>query len=110
MRRLLLTAAAAAAAVAVPGAQAAPVEVLVRDDYFKPKRVPIKKDRRVVWRWRGSSLHNVAIKRPGSNKVVRRSAVKTSGSFRHKFRRTGTWRVLCEVHPKSMRMRVIVER
>lgn len=94
--------------VLVPVVHAAPVEVLAKDDFFKPKKVTIKKDRSVLWRWRGDNPHNVAIKRPGSNKVVKRSAIKTEGTYRYKFRRTGTWKVLCEVHPRTMTMKVVV--
>lgn len=105
MRKLALS--LVVVALFVPAVQAAPREVLVKDDFFEPKRVTIKKGSRVVWRWRGDNPHNVALKRPGSSKVSKRSAYKTSGKFTYKFGRTGTWRVLCEIHSK-MTMKVIV--
>ena len=107
MRKLALSL-VALAVVAVPAVHAAPVEVLVRDDYFKPKQVTIKKDRKVVWRWKGSNVHNVAIKKPGSSKVFRKSAFKTSGTYSYTFPRTGTWKILCQTHPTNMRMKVVV--
>lgn len=94
-------------AVVVPLAHAAPVEVLVKDDFFKPKQVTIKKDRKVTWRWRGSNPHNVVIRKPGTSKVAKESIIKTSGTFSYTFRRAGTWKVLCEIH-ENMRMKVIV--
>src|SRR5688500_14277168 len=107
MRKLSLSLTAAVAlALAVPATAATPV-VLVKDDFFKPQRVVIKKGGQVTWRWRGSNPHNVAIKRPGTNKVVKRSATKTRGSYTTRFRSTGRWRVLCEIHPQNMTMRVI---
>lgn len=99
---------AAAVAAAVPAIAATPV-VLVKDDFFKPERVVIKKGGKVTWRWKGSNPHNVAIKPPGSNKVVKRSTVKTKGTYTTGFKRTGKWRVLCEIHPQNMTMRVIVK-
>lgn len=108
MRRFALAIAAAAVVVAgVPATAATPV-VLVKDNFFKPERVVIKKGGKVTWRWRGSNPHNVAIKKPGTNRVVKRSTIKTEGSYTTRFRRIGKWRVLCEIHPRNMTMRVIV--
>ena len=96
MRKLALSLTAGVVlALAVPATAATPV-VLVKDDFFKPERVVIKKGGAVTWRWKGSNPHNVAIKKPGSNKVVKRSTVKTSGKYTTRFRSTGKWRVLCE--------------
>ena len=109
MRKLALSITAAAVVLAAVPATAATPVVLVKDDFFKPERVVIKKGGQVTWRWRGSNPHNVAIKKPGTNKVVKRSSVKTEGSYTTRFRRTGKWRVLCEIHPQRMTMRVIVK-
>lgn len=111
MRKLALSIAAAAVLAASVPAVASPLraESLVRDDFFKPDRVTIKKGGTVLWRWKGDNPHNVAIKKPGSSKVVKRSTLKTSGKYSSKFGATGTWRIVCEVHPRNMRMRVIVK-
>lgn len=111
-KQALAITAAALVTAAVPAVAASPTTatVLVKDDFFKPKEVTIRKGGTVTWRWRGSNPHNVAIKRPGSSKVVKRSAVKKSGRYTSRFRAIGTWRVLCEIHPVGMRMRVIVKR
>jgi plastocyanin len=95
-------------ALAVPAAAATPV-VLVKDNFFKPKSVTIKKGGSVTWRWKGSNPHNVAIKKPGSSQVFKRSTIKTSGKYTRKFGLRGTWRVLCEVHPLDMKMKVVVK-
>jgi plastocyanin len=109
MRRITLSATAACVlALAVPAVAATPV-VLVKDNVFKPKLVTIKKGGTVTWRWKGDNPHNVAIKKPGSSRIAKRSSLKTSGKYSSKFRATGTWRVLCEVHPRDMRMRVVVK-
>jgi plastocyanin len=108
MRNFTLSIAALAVlALAVPATAATPV-VLVKDNFFKPQRVVIKKGGQVTWRWKGSNPHNVAIKKPGTNKIVKRSSVKTGGTYTTRFRSTGRWRVLCEIHPQNMTMRVIV--
>ena len=109
MRKIALSITSAAVALAAVPATAATPVVAVKDNFFKPDRVVIKKGEKVTWRWKGSNPHNVAIKKPGTNKVVKRSTVKTEGSYTTRFRSTGKWRVLCEIHPQSMTMRVIVK-
>ena len=110
MRTLVLSL-VAVVAVAVPlVAHAAPKRVAVDDNFFAPERVKVKKGGKVTWRWVGTNPHNVALKKPGRRRVAKRSALKTSGEFTFKFRRIGKWRAVCEVHPNSMRMRIVVRR
>jgi len=108
MRRLTL--AVAITAILVPLAHAATTEVKVKDNFFKPDRVEIKKGDKVLWRWKGSDLHNVAGKKPGTNNIAFASEFKTDGKYSHRFRKVGTWKLLCENHPRKMRMKVIVSR
>ena len=106
MRRIALP--LALAAVFVPLAHAATSEVALKDNFFNPERVEIDKGDKVTWRWKGSDVHNVALKKPGRDSIARASEYKTEGTFTHKFRRVGTWRILCENHPRKMRMKVVV--
>jgi plastocyanin len=106
MRRITL--AVAITAILVPLAHAATTEVKIKDNFFKPDRVEIKKGDKVLWRWKGSDLHNVAGKKPGSNNIAFASAFKTDGKYSHRFGKVGTWKLLCENHPRKMRMKVIV--
>jgi plastocyanin len=94
----------------VPAAFAATSEVKIKDNFFRPDRVEISKGDKVRWVWKGSNVHNVAIKKPGSSTVARRSDFMTSGRFTHTFRRVGTWKILCETHPRKMRMKVVVSQ
>jgi len=106
MRRIVL--AVAITAIIVPLAHAATTEVKLKDNFFKPDRVEIAKGDKVLFRWRGSDLHNVAGKKPGSRKIAFASEFKTEGKYSHRFGRVGTWRLLCENHPRKMRMKVVV--
>jgi plastocyanin len=96
------------AAVPVSVAHAATTEVKIKDNFFKPDRVTIDKGDKVRWVWKGSDVHNVAIKKPDSRKIAFASGFKTSGKFTRQFGRVGTWRILCETHPRKMRMKVVV--
>jgi len=108
MRRIVL--AVAITAILVPLAHAATTEVKLKDNFFKPDRVEIAKGDKVLWRWKGSNLHNVAGMKAGSDVVVFASEFKTEGKYSHRFRKVGTWKILCENHPRKMRMKVVVSR
>src|SRR5687767_1915464 len=101
MRTFALSITAAALAfAAIPATAQSPdtATQLVRDNFFKPKDVTIKKGGKVTWRWKGSNPHNVAIKKPGSSKVFKRSTIKTEGKYSSKFGIVGKWKLVCEVH------------
>jgi plastocyanin len=108
MRTLIL--AAAVAALAVAPAAAATRTVRVDDNYFvRSDRVPtviVNKGTVVKWRWYGTRRHNVVVDR---GPRTFRSKKKRSGTFERTMRYRGTYRIICEVHEPSMRMRLEVE-
>jgi plastocyanin len=91
---LALLLAAVAAVIAAP-ALASTRSVSIKDDFFSPRSVHISKNTTVRWVWRGSSRHNVAV---SSGPVHFRSATRRKGTFRHKFSRRGTYRIVCTIH------------
>ena len=105
MRKILasLCAVAVTAAVAVPALAAGPT-VRVDDDFFKAKTVRIKKNTTVKWTWVGERPHNVVFK-------GFKSKLQRSGTYRHTFRKAGTYRYVCTVHEdKGMKGTVVVSR
>jgi plastocyanin len=107
MRTLIL--AAAVAALAAAPAAAATRTVRVDDNYFgstgSPPTVRVDKGTVVRWRWRGSRRHNVVVQ---SGPRLFRSKKKRSGTFERTMRVRGTYRIICEIHEPSMRMRLVV--
>ena len=98
-----------ALALLVPLAHAATTDpVKLKDNFFKPDRVEIAKGDKVVWRWKGENIHDVAGKKPGSDTIAFASEFKREGKYSHKFGKVGTWNILCETHPRKMRMKVVV--
>ena len=97
---LILAGALAVAAIAAAAAVAATRSVSVDDDFFSPKSVSIRKGDIVRWRWVGDNPHNVTGK-------GFRSATKRSGTYSHRFRRSGRFSVVCTIH-SGMRMAVRV--
>jgi len=108
---LTLLAAALVAAmllVAPLGAEAAPrrATVSVDNNFFAPTKVTIRRRGIVTWDWvGGGDAHNVV--GPGL-----RTAITSDGTYRRakRFRRTGRFTYICEIHPDDMRMKVVVRR
>ena len=104
MRKTLLASTTACLLLLVPVAQAGSptrVGVSVKDFSYSPSTVIVKKGGTVVWTWRGRSPHDV---NGGRNF---RSTIRTSGSWSHRFTRTGTFSYYCTIHA-SMRGKVVV--
>lgn len=91
----LLAALALLGALAVP-ALAATKSIALRDTFFTPKSVTVKKGTTVKWVWRGHLPHNVTVKK-GPVKFHSRTQVK--GSFSKKLTARGTYRIVCTIHP-----------
>ena len=97
MKKLSILAAVlvAAALLAVP-ALAATKSVTVGDTFFKAKAITVSKGTTVKWVWRGKLPHDVKVK---SGPAKFKSTVKTSGSYSKRLTRSGTYRIICTIHP-----------
>jgi len=114
MRALLATLAlgalACALATAAPGAQvhaANTKTVKVGDDFFSKGKVTVKKDDRVKWTWGDGTKHKHTVTEEHGRWT---SKEKKTGTYRHKFGKTGTFNVYCATHPLDMKMKVVVEK
>lgn len=106
-KTIALTAAVAtaglAAATAIP-AFAATRTITLKDNFFSPKSVTVKKGTTVKWVWKGKAPHNVTVI---SGPVKFHSPLKMSGSYSRKLTRTGTYRIVCTIHDgMSLKLRV----
>jgi plastocyanin len=110
MRKLLLPVAAVVAAagvVALPSVAATtpkPKQVSVKDDFFTPRPITIKKGTKVVWTWKGKRRHNVS---EANGKFG--SSTKRKGTFSHTFKSKGTFLIFCTIHAPDMQMKVHVK-
>ena len=105
---LLAGAAALVTAAAASSAGAATTKVVsIRDIDFKPSTVRVTRGSTVEWRFLDAATgtpHNV---RSTGRLRFRGSATKTTGTHRVRFRRAGTYRYVCTIHP-GMDGRVVV--
>ena len=113
VRRITLLGALGALAALLGGGQGAAAEqraqaslenVSVRDDFFSRRRVTVSRGETVRFVWRRTRhLHNVSGGRRESRTTRRRGYVYKRRFFR-------STRLVCTIHPDSMRMTVRVPR
>ena len=112
MRKLLvLGLVAAVLAILATQAFAASRSVKVGDNYFvRSSGVPtvtVTKGTTVTWRFAGSNLHTVVV---SSGPVKFRSSAKSSGTYKKKLTRAGTYRIYCSIHGKGdQSMKLVVK-
>jgi plastocyanin len=104
MKRVLILAVltAATATMAIP-ALAATKTVSVGDNFFKPTKVTVRAGTKVLWKWTGSSPHNVTVT-SGPRKF--HSRTQSSGTYSAIPHRKGTYRIVCTIH--GFRMTLVV--
>ena len=105
MRKLLVLAALAAMLVAASTAFAATKTVRVGDNFFSPTKLTVTKNTYVKWRWVGDSLHTVTVRK---GPVKFNSKALRSGTYTKKMTRTGTYRIICAIHPDEQKMTLVV--
>lgn len=112
---LRLAAAAAVTAVAVPSAAqavrsgpvtasaAASRTVTLKGIAYSPKTLTIKRGQTVTWVWKDGSIpHDV------NSSKFKSSKIKTSGSYKVKFSKKGTFSYRCTIHP-NMKAKIVVK-
>ena len=101
---LLIAALVAVGVLAVPAVGSATKHVAVCDCLaFKPHKLTIKKGTKVVWTWGGMLPHNVTVI-SGPQKF--HSATMTTGTYSHKFKKKGTYTLVCTIHGFTMTVKV----
>jgi plastocyanin len=113
MRKLLplvLLAALAGTLLAAVPALSKRRTVEVDDNYFvrqgSPPTVRVNRNDTIVWEWEGRNPHNVTVT---SGPVRFKSRTQSSGSYRKKVTRAGSYRIVCTVHA-GMRMTLKARR
>jgi plastocyanin len=98
-----------ASSIGTAGAGSTPTtKVKLGDNFFKPKRKAIAKNTKVRFKWIGNNPHNVTkVRGPGRN-FASETTSEPGVNFRKRFRKRGRYKLICTVHPDSMRMRLRV--
>jgi plastocyanin len=82
--------------------------VTVGYEFYSPTRLTIKKGATIKWAWQrgGTSDSHTVTDLHGRWS----SRQMTSGSYSHRFTRSGSFVIFCKMHPDPMRIRVTVRR
>jgi plastocyanin len=96
-----LTAAAVVAVAAGGGVASAGSRITLKDDKFSPTSLTVAKGAAVTIVWSGKHPHNVV---GGGVKT----AIKSSGSQVVRFKKKGSFTLVCQVHP-GMKMKLKVK-
>jgi plastocyanin len=109
VRRALLIIAVLAVgggAAAIPSLGASTKTVLLKDNFFSPKKLTISKGTKVHWVWKGKERHNIAVANGPSNF---RAGTRKKGHFDHTFKKKGTYSIVCTIHAPDMHMTIKVK-
>jgi plastocyanin len=112
LRKLIVLAIATCALAALTAtAFAATKSVKVGDNYYvRPSGVPkvtVSKGTTVKWRFAGDSPHSVTVSK---GPVRFNSGVRSSGTFKKKLTRRGTYTIFCTIHgPRDQKMKLVVK-
>jgi plastocyanin len=94
-----------AASTPVVAAAASTKTVTYKNIAISPTKVTIKKGDSVRWVWKdGDIRHDVKFAKGGFKK----SPLKSSGTYRLTFKKTGTFKYICTVHSGEMKGTVVV--
>ena len=103
---MVVLALAIGAFAAMPGgAQSATTVVKVGDNYFKPKKLTVTAGDTITWKWVGSAIHDVVVKK-GPQKF--KSKKQADGKYSKVVLKPGAYRIVCTLHP-GMEMKLTVK-
>jgi plastocyanin len=103
----------AAAAVPALGASSPKKTINVIDDSFAPPKATVKRNTIVVWRWSANNYqeHNVKlVSAPHGVKKFTSPSGTTGITFRKRFTKPGTYRLVCTYHSTVMKLTLRVKR
>ncbi len=114
-RRALLAGWMLAAVVSLPVATSSgkpgTARVFVVDNAFvrdvQRPVVRIRAGSSVAWHWRSAQSHSVQVISGPSRWT---GPTRTRGKYTRRFKRAGTYRIVCGLHAPGMRMKVVVRR
>jgi plastocyanin len=109
MRRALAVLAVLAVgggAAAIPSLGSSTKTVLLKDNFFTPKKLTISKGTKVHWVWKGKQRHNITV---ANGPSAFRAGTRKKGHFDHTFKKKGTYSIVCTIHAPDMHMTIKVK-
>jgi len=96
----------------IPNAAPAKKTVSLGDNYFAPKKLTVKRNTTVTWKWPGfeeaGDVHDVKLKSgPKGAKKFHSEQAAADYTFKRKLTVKGTYKIVCTLH-EEMRMTIKV--
>ena len=115
MLAVIVTAGLVSAVMLAPGGAGAgsvdiakTTKIKLGDNFYKPNARSVKKGTRVRFKWTGSNTHNVTLKK-GPGKKFKSGETSTKGiNLVRKFKKRGTYKIVCTIHPAEMKLNLKV--
>jgi len=84
--------------------------VKLGDNFFKPSVKSVKRGTKVRFKWVGNRPHNVTKRSGPGGSFSSRTTSARGVNFAKRFAKKGTYRLICTIHPTTMRMKLTVRR
>ena len=82
--------------------------IAVSDRYFDRPNLRVRKGSELTWQFGGSELHNVTL--ANGPEAIGSPNLDGGRNFSKRFRKPGTYRLFCALHPTQMQERIVVKR
>jgi len=107
-RATAATIAIVALVLLIPGPAQAATTVTLGDSFFAPSSKTIARGTTVRFKWIGVKRHNVK-KRRGPGAGFKSRTTRARGvNYAKRFTKRGTYRLICTIHPETMRLKLTV--
>jgi plastocyanin len=81
------------------GAKARPTKTIkLKDNFFAPSKKTVRRGTTVRFKWVGINAHNVVKASGPEGRFASRTTWRRGVNFAKKFRKTGTYRLVCTLH------------
>jgi len=107
----VLIAVAALAALSPLGGTAAAAQkttITLGDNFFAPAKKTVRRGTKVRFKWIGGNPHNVTKRRGPGPQFASRTTSARGVNFAKRFKKRGTYRLICTIHPGEMRLKLTV--
>jgi len=104
MRRPLLVALVLIVSLVFASPAMAATTVKLGDNFFAPSSKTVRSGAKVRFQWIGNRTHNVKKRRGPGSGFKSRTTSSRGVNFAKKFRQRGTYKLICTIHPETMRL------
>ena len=88
---------------------AASTKVTVGNNFFSPTAKTVAKGTRVKFKWVGGTAHDVKLRKGPGKKFDSGRTSARGVNLTKKFKKRGTYKIICSIHPDEMKLKLKVK-